>query len=177
MGKETPTLKAPLKEELLRKIVQRYPDLDSSAMEAVNAIKHTQKALSFALNAPLEEYGLSEGKFFVLCYLFTEELLEHEAPGPSDIADNLGVTRATITGLLDGLERDGYLERRHCSEDRRTLAISMTGKAHSFLEDYMPGTLRTIKDMLEPLDEAERQELVRLLSKIKGVQPPFQCEY
>ena len=176
MGKETPMLKAP-KDELLRKLAQRYPDLDASAMETLNAIKHAQKAMHTILNAPLEERGLSEGKFFVLCYLFTEEILEHEAPGPSDIADNLGVTRATVTGLLDGLERDGYLERRHCCEDRRTLAISMTDKARGFLEGYMPGTLQTVKDLMSPLNEEDRRDLIRLLGKIKGEPLRTCCGY
>ncbi|BDI28552.1 putative HTH-type transcriptional regulator YetL [Capsulimonas corticalis] len=177
MGKETPTLNAPLKEELLRKISQRYPDLDASAMESITAVKHAAKTVSVVMNAPLEEVGLSEGKFFVLCYLFTEELLDHPAPGPSDIADNLGVTRATVTGLLDGLERDGYLERRHCCEDRRALAIGMTDKTRRFLEDYMPGALRSAKELMTALDETERRELIRLLSKIKGVGPDFRCGY
>jgi DNA-binding MarR family transcriptional regulator len=35
---------------------------------------------------------------------------------PHELAKRAGVTRATVTGLLDGLERDGFLSR-HCDNE------------------------------------------------------------
>eukprot|EP01034_Spumella_vulgaris_P017990 gene17990-22966_t len=55
--------------------------------------------------ARLAPHNLSEGKFVLLF------LLHQMAEGlsPHELADRAGVTRATVTGLLDGLERDGFV--------------------------------------------------------------------
>ena len=72
-------------------------------------------------------------------------------PSPSEIAEHIGVTRATITGLLDGLERDGFLERRQDSRDRRALTIHLTGKTHRFLDEYLPEQARRINALMADL--------------------------
>ena len=172
MKPETPFLKAPLKGELLQKTVQRYPDLEASAIEAITTLDRVSRGIKSQINCPLERYGLSEGKFFVLCYLMTQGLMEHQASGPSDIAEHLGVTRATITGLLDGLERDDFLERRHDNRDRRALTIHMTEKARRVLEEFMPTAVRNANEVMAVLDEQERQTLIRLLNKIEAKMEP-----
>ena len=168
MANETPFLKVPLKGELLKKTVQRYPELEASAIAAITMLQTVSMAIKAQMHCSLDDYELSEGRFYVLCFLFTEELMEHEAPGPSDIAEHLGVTRATITGLLDGLERDGFLERLHHHRDRRALSIQMTDKGRSFLDDFMPTAVRNANRVMAALDEAERQTLIGLLGKVEA---------
>lgn len=53
----------------------------------------------------LAPHRLSEGKFVLLCLLHDRS----EGLAPHELATRAGVTRATVTGLLDGLERDGYV--------------------------------------------------------------------
>ncbi len=72
----------------------------------------------------LAPHKLSEGKFVLLFLL-------HNAPdglSPHELSERAGVTRATITGLLDGLERDGFLKRHADSEDRRKLTVRLTSE-------------------------------------------------
>jgi DNA-binding MarR family transcriptional regulator len=168
MAHETPFLKVPLKGELLKKTAQRFPELESSAIEAITMLQAVSTGVKAQMNCTLEGYGLSEGRFYVLCYLFTEELMEHNAPGPSDIAEHLGVTRATITGLLDGLERDGFLERLHHSRDRRALTIQMTDKGRQTLDEFMPTAVRHANAVMAVLDESERETLIGLLGKVEA---------
>ena len=72
--------------------------------------------------ARLAPHGLSEGRFIVLFLL-------HGAGGtlpPHLLAERAGVTRATISGLLDGLQREGLLQRRSDDGDGRRLQIVLT---------------------------------------------------
>ncbi|MGT2437004.1 MarR family winged helix-turn-helix transcriptional regulator [Bradyrhizobium betae] len=48
---------------------------------------------------------------------------------PNALAGQAGATRATITGLLDGLEREALIERHADSMDRRALTIRLTPRA------------------------------------------------
>jgi DNA-binding MarR family transcriptional regulator len=67
--------------------------------------------------------------------------------------------------LLDGLERDGYLERRHTSQDRRALTIRLTDKARLFFDAFLKAGAMPISQNL-PLDDDELQTLKELLGRI-----------
>ena len=108
MNKEASIPKYHPKGEVLRKVAERYASVDADAMEIIIRIKQLAVGDECAFQEALEPYGLSEGRFFVLCCLFSEEIVGRKDPSPSEIAEQLGVTRATVTGLLDGLERDGF---------------------------------------------------------------------
>ena len=68
--------------------------------------------------------GLTHGQFFMLVALFEEDGML-----PSQLADKTALDRPTTTGLLDRLERDGWIERRLDPSDRRTLRVHLTAKA------------------------------------------------
>ena len=68
--------------------------------------------------------GLTHGQFFMLIVLYDEDGLL-----PSRLADKAALDRPTTTGLLDRLERDGWIERRFDQADRRTVPIHLTPKA------------------------------------------------
>ena len=53
-------------------------------------------------------------------------LRDHGAMSPSDLGERLIVTRATVTGLLDSLERRGFVERSRNPADRRSLMVEIT---------------------------------------------------
>lgn len=69
-------------------------------------------------------FGLTHGQFFMLVAIFEEESLF-----PSQLAAKTALDRPTTTGLLGRLERDGWIERRHDSNDRRALRIHLSPKA------------------------------------------------
>ncbi len=156
------------KGEVLRKTAERYPEIDADVMEIMHHVKRLSSGNECGFQAALEPYSLSEGRFYVLCCLFAEEIAGHKAPSPSEIAEQLGVTRATITGLLDGLERDGYLERRLDSADRRALTIHMAVKGRDVLEAFIPQQCRQINAQMSCLSLEEKQMLIALLSKIQS---------
>ena len=157
--------KEPCKGEVLQKLALRYPKLDPVAMHSVSHIQSISRLVSAGISAQLADYGLSEGKFYVLGYLLSEETRQNPDPSPSDIAENLGVTRGTITGLLDGLERDVYVVRLDDSHDRRAVRIRMTDKARHFLDDFLNNSSLTSGKTM-PLADSERQALLALLERI-----------
>jgi len=155
------------KGELLQKLALRYPNLDPIGMHIISHIQSIARLISSGISAELAEYGLSEGKFYVLCYLLSTEIFDQADPSPSDIAEHLGVTRGTITGLLDGLERDGYIVRLDDSNDRRALRIRMTDKARAFIDEFLKGSVLTNRQTI-PLDDDEKRVLLKLLGRIEA---------
>ena len=87
----------------------------------------TVRKVTKAYRDEITHYGLTHGQFFMLVAVMEEEGLL-----PSELAKKIAQDRATTTGLLDKLEKDGWVERRIDKRDRRTLRIYLTphGKKH-----------------------------------------------
>jgi DNA-binding MarR family transcriptional regulator len=86
---------------------------------------------------------------------------------PAELADAAGVTRATMTGLIDTLERDGFVKREPDPDDRRMMSVRLTAAGERFLREFMPGHFQAVASLMSPLSEAERKTLVRLLGKLQ----------
>lgn len=112
--------------------------------------------------ARLAPHGLSEGRFIVLFLL-------RGAGGtlpPHELAERAGVTRATISGLLDGLQREGLLQRRIDAEDGRRLQIVLTAKGARLADALFEQHTQWIGSLFNGLDADEQQQLSRLLHKV-----------
>ncbi|MBS7779663.1 MarR family transcriptional regulator [Acidovorax sp. CCYZU-2555] len=110
----------------------------------------------------LSGYGLSEGRFVLLF------LLEAASAGlaPRELAEQAGVTRATVTGLLDGLERDTLVERQADAADRRALRVQLTPRGRQLAQSVVAEHGRWIAGVFGGLSVDERSQLAGLLEKV-----------
>uniref|UniRef100_UPI0006874E05 MarR family winged helix-turn-helix transcriptional regulator n=1 Tax=Ectobacillus panaciterrae TaxID=363872 RepID=UPI0006874E05 len=115
------------------------------------------------LTSKLSYFGLSDRKYKILL-----SLLNHERPlNPSELADYAGVTRSTITGLLDGLEKDEFI-RKSMPEDRRKTAIHVTEKGRQVVNTLTPLYGTYITNIFSKMTKEEQLLLMDLLGKIKS---------
>jgi len=85
---------------------------------------------------------------------------------PAQLADQSGVTRATMTGLIDTLERDGLVLREPSKEDRRMMQVALTRKGEALLKDFLPVHFRRIAALMGALTQDEQKLMVQLTQKI-----------
>ena len=82
----------------------------------------------------------------------------------------------TMTGLLDGLEKDGRVERLAHRQDRRKIGVRLTVKGRQVLDEMLPGYYRNIAKFMVNLTEKERLELMSLLGKVnRGLSSLFKA--
>lgn len=162
--------------ECLLEAAREFPDLDPSAAEAfLQLLRASDEA--YGLNARnMAAHGISAGRFSVLMLLWRGDRTRCAAgPAagdcgprtPASLADACGVTRATMTGLIDTLERDGFVKREPDPADRRMMTVQLTPKAEEFLRRYLPTHFRITSAIMSVLSEAERKTFVRLLVKVQ----------
>jgi len=163
-----PLYRTPLQGALLQQALARFPDLDVSAIEAAGVLEHASQRIITLAFSPLDEYGISRGRFRVMLYLALEEMMGNEPPSPSGIAENLGVTRATMTDLLDGLERSGIVQRRSVGHDRRAQAIHLTDEGRRLFDTLTPVLGQMTAQLFAPLTASERKKLIELLTKLSA---------
>lgn len=154
--------------QILLNLASRYPELDMASVQTCLAFLNTTADVYEALDTHFARYGLSMGKFTLLM-----QLLQAGEPGltPSECAERAGVTRGTITGLLDGLERDGLVKRRPHPADRRMLSVQLTEKGQQLLDKMLPDHFCRTTGLMANLTDAEKKTLIELLAKLGSGTP------
>ena len=143
----------------------RYPDLKPRSAETLLLFLRVAGDILDRIDARMSRRHMSQGKFSVLMQL---NLDLKARLSPSDLAGRIGVSRATITGLLDGLERAGLVRRERGLTDRRAQLVHLTPKGRKFLDDMLPGHYRRTAGLMAKLSERDRQNLTALLRKLSA---------
>ncbi|OLL27416.1 MarR family transcriptional regulator [Burkholderia sp. SRS-W-2-2016] len=110
----------------------------------------------------LTPHGLSEGRFVILFLLDAAG----EGLAPAVLADQAGVSRATVTGLLDGLENDALIGREADPADRRALRIRLTRKGKQVAKLVFEHHSRWIGGLFSNLSTQERALFAQMLTKV-----------
>lgn len=86
-------------------------------------ILFSQREFLLNLSRELNRDNISFAQFFLLSYLSTSKELTM-----TDIARKMGHSTAAATGLVDRLEKLGYMERTHAIDDRRKVLVRITSR-------------------------------------------------
>ncbi len=92
---------------------------------------------------------------------------EEAAMRPSDLADQIGLSRSATTRLVDRLESDGLVERRACGSDRRGTFVVLTPGGEEVFKGAGRVHLRGIDEHVgSHLTDDELAQLAALLGKL-----------
>lgn len=154
--------------ECLLEASRDLPDLDPSATEVFLHLLRAGDEAFRVVESHLAKFDITQGRFGVLMALWGNcQRSGTAAPlTPAELAERTGVTRATITGLVDTLERAGYVTRKPHPEDRRMMCVGLSKRGEKLLGRIMPAHFRQMAWLMSPLSESERKVFVRLLLKV-----------
>jgi DNA-binding MarR family transcriptional regulator len=113
------------------------------------------------------ESQLSAARMRVLIRLAVDNRLGRETGlQPSELSEFIGVSRNTVSALLNGLEEQGLIERHLHPTDRRQFLIRITPAGEDMVHERAPIFAAFVTDLLSALSEEERQTLSALLGKL-----------
>ena len=84
----------------------------------------------------------------------------------SELAERLLVTGGNITGIIDRLERDGYVFRERDKTDRRVVRALLTEKGFELYKSFLPRYKEIMNRINSALTFQERKQLQQLLKKL-----------
>lgn len=87
---------------------------------------------------------------------------------PSALGERLIVTRATVTGVVDSLERRGLVRRTAHPTDRRSLIVEITPEGLATLSKVRTIVHRHERDWMSALSDSQLRTLIRYLHRIQG---------
>ena len=122
----------------------------------------TAHAFQRALDAELTRHGITFRQWQVLAWLALEgELAQNE------LAERIGIEAPTLVGVLDRMERDGWLRRHPCPDDRRKKLVRPTGRAENVWSKMVECALRVRKQALSGLSERRLEAVKNALQKMQ----------
>lgn len=102
----------------------------------------------------VRDEGLAIPQLFTLRYLYY-----NKPKDLSSIADFMGVSKPTVTGLMNTLEKEGFVRRGHDEEDRRRIDIVLTGKSLELFKRFEAKTTFVIEEFLNSVPEDSQMKL------------------
>jgi DNA-binding MarR family transcriptional regulator len=86
---------------------------------------------------------------------------------PTEVARRLIVTTASITSLLDTLQRRDLIERRPDPADRRRLLITITPAARDLVRSFVPEIVALQASVMQGIPEQDRRQFAAVLTRIR----------
>ncbi len=91
-------------------------------------------------------------------------LHENDQVTSRELGERVMLDSATLTGILDRLEKASLVEKKTHPEDRRALSVCLTAQGRQLTEHLITLAKTANQDFLEPLT-SEEQVILRLLLK------------
>jgi DNA-binding MarR family transcriptional regulator len=149
--------------KLQHELKKKRPFASPEEEAALNVVR-TSDRLQLRIARLLREHGLTPSQYNVL------RILRGEGK-PLPILEIAGRTVAVvpgITGLIDRLEKAGFVRRVRCEEDRRVIYAALTDRGAETLAGLDGPLLALHRKLLGHLSHAELKELSRLLEKARA---------
>ncbi len=122
----------------------------------------TAHALERALNEELAPHGITYRQWQVLGWLVLEGRLSQ-----SELADRMRIEAPTLAGILDRMERDGWLSRETCLADRRKKLLQLTEKVEPIWSTIAEAGRRVRTRAGFGFRPEQQQELISLMAAMQ----------
>ena len=93
-------------------------------------------------------------------------LLENKEVSQRALTKHLGIQPGSVSEVLKKLEDNGLINRLASEDDRRTSILSLTAEGEEAAKKALSHKDQLYNEMLEILDEKDKQELLALLEKL-----------
>lgn len=141
-------------------------DRERLALRTFVRLLRTTSLVSGAVHRELGPHDLTESQFGVL-----EALLHLGPQQQSVLADRILRSTGNVTLVVDKLERRGLVRRERSAGDRRCIQVHLTPAGEALIAGLFPAHAARVAEALEPLNEEEQRELVRLCRQLARQEP------
>ena len=130
-----------------------------------NLISTIARKLMFKADKKTNELGLNSQQGRVIQYIYNNQdknLIQ------KDLADVFGRTTASITSMLSGLEKKGYIRREIPSDNERQKNIYVDEKGIELIDTFNKNFIELEEELISSLTEEEREIFLSILIKINN---------
>ena len=132
----------------------------------IRAVVRTFGLLRRVMDRYFAQFGVSTSQWAVLRVLHRAEDEGIASLRLTDLGDRLLVRPPSVTGVVDRLQRMGFLERSKSAEDQRVKEVRLTDAGREKITRVLQQLPAQHELVLGDLDATERDQLQHLLGKM-----------
>jgi DNA-binding MarR family transcriptional regulator len=125
------------------------------------SLRVAMKKIDKALGGQLEKYGVSIPQSFILF-----SLLEQDGSTLKEIGSKTIIDSSSMTVLVDKLEKDGLVQRKLDSKDRRAIRVYITDKGRNVAEEVANISIEFNSGLIDLLGEGNQKEFIHGINNI-----------
>jgi DNA-binding MarR family transcriptional regulator len=149
----------------MEEIRSRLSKREVQGLETMFALRATAQQVDNALNEWMADTVGSVARFKILMALLASK---GKGIPHKDIVAEMGVTRATVSGLMTALEREGFVKSCADRHDRRQLIARLTAKGDAVIRKALDVNLARFRAVFVPLSSSELTSLTALLHRFRA---------
>lgn len=132
--------------------------------EALLSLVRTSSLMQKLSDRFFSRFGLTDVQFNILMIL-----KERGSDGLSqqELSEHLIVTKSNVVGLIDRLERSGYVSRESHPSDRRFNQIVLTPKGQSLEAKVEEVYFEEVDKMMDVLSASEKKAVIKAMERIR----------
>lgn len=153
-------------EQVFSRMRETYPQLDADAISCFLRLIVTGSEFLSRLDKMLAEFGITHGRWVTLLLLRRRKITQAL---PSELAKEQGVTRATMSGLINQLERNDLVIKQDDPGDGRQTTIILTKTGSDLIRRIMPLYYELIDQLMSPLDGTDKAHLRAILDRLLSI--------
>ncbi|MFW6033150.1 MAG: MarR family winged helix-turn-helix transcriptional regulator [Phycisphaeraceae bacterium] len=134
------------------------------AEQVLAALRRIMREAEVHSRQMVQQCGLSGPQLLVL-----RELDRAGGLGAGDLAASISVSQATISGILDRLERRGLVRRRRSEADRRRVVVQHTPRGRSLLDEAPPAMSDAFAERFSELADWEQHLILASLERLAAM--------
>jgi DNA-binding MarR family transcriptional regulator len=139
--------------------------------QILRSLRRISRAIDVYSRKLASEYQLTVPQ--LVCLRFINRI---EVTTPGALAREVSLSQATVTGILDRLERRGLVLRERATDDRRRVYIRMTSAGEQVVEAAPIPLQQRFSHRLSSLSQKDRARIDEVLSSIVEMMEAQQIE-
>jgi DNA-binding MarR family transcriptional regulator len=125
------------------------------------ALRRIVRAIDQHSRRLAQDYGLTGPQLVIL-----RELVRNGEMHAAELAENISLSHATVTDILNRLEKRGLVARKRSLTDRRRIMVTATKRARVLISQSPPLLQETFSTQLEQLQDWELTQTLSVLQRV-----------
>lgn len=133
----------------------------------IDQIAKIREAANLLIERELQRRGITgivPAHGLVFSFLFRQ----NEAIPIKALVQQSGRVKSTVTGMINTLEKHGYIYKQDCSDDARSTLIGLTERGNAIRRDFEEISVILEKQVYGEMLQDDRESLMKLLSVIEN---------
>lgn len=125
------------------------------------ALRRIIRAIDLRSRFLVNKFGITGPQITIM-----NELSAHGGISICDLKRKVHLSQATVTGIIDRLEKKDFVERRQCSKDKRRVEIWLTQQGRQVLNEAPPLLQEEFTEQFLRLEDWEQTQIVSSLQRV-----------